>query len=196
MTSLSAVLPIYNEAAAIQETVEQVRRSLAAQVSDFEQILLNDGSTDATGAILAAFATDPRIRVVRHERNQGFGAALVDSFAAVSKTLTFFTNSDGQFDIADLSRLLQFIKIVGGGDSSASWLIGWSRPSVLRAAPCGGWFSRAPAHSTGKRRVTWSSPGSAAGRIPATAACSTRFAGFTARCETPGAGLATDSVGT
>jgi putative flippase GtrA len=107
--SLSVVLPIYNEAETIEETVERTLRGVAALVSDFELILVNDGSTDATGALLASFAADPRVRIVTHARNQGYGAALVDGFAAANKALTFFTDSDGQFDIADLARLLPFI---------------------------------------------------------------------------------------
>jgi len=103
------VLPIYNEAAVIRETVEQVLQGVAPLVGDFEVILVNDGSTDETGAILASLAADPHVRVVTHPRNQGYGAALVDGFAAATKTLTLFTDSDGQFAIADLSRLLPFI---------------------------------------------------------------------------------------
>ena len=108
--SLSVVLPIYNEASVIAATVEQVLQGVAAQVSDVELILVNDGSTDATGAILASFAADPRVRIVTHERNQGYGAALADGFAAASKSLTFFMDADGQFDIGDLARLLPFIE--------------------------------------------------------------------------------------
>ena len=104
------MLPIYNEASVIATTVEQVLRGASAQVSDVELILVNDGSTDATSAILAPFAADPRVRIVTHERNQGYGAALADGFAAASKALTFFMDADGQFDIADLARLLPFIE--------------------------------------------------------------------------------------
>ncbi len=107
--SLSVVLPIYNEAATIKETVEQTLRGVAALVRDFELILVNDGSTDETSAILASFAADPRVRIVAHAHNQGYGAALVDGFAAATRALTFFTDADGQFDIRDLSRLLPFI---------------------------------------------------------------------------------------
>jgi len=96
--SLSVVLPIYNEAATIRETVEQVLRGVAALVGEFEVILVNDGSTDETGAILASLVADPRIRLITHQHNQGYGAALVDGFAAATKTLTFFTDADGQFD--------------------------------------------------------------------------------------------------
>ncbi len=108
--SLSVVLPIYNEAAVIQVTVERVVRVLDGWVRDFEVILVNDGSTDETGAILAALAVrEPRLRLVTHARNQGYGAALVDGFAAASKALLFFMDSDGQFDICDLARLAPFI---------------------------------------------------------------------------------------
>lgn len=107
--SLSVVLPIYNEAAVIAATIQQVLKEVASQVREFELILVNDGSTDETGAILASLAADPRVRVVTHERNQGYGAALADGFAAANKTLTFFMDADGQFDIGDLARLLPFI---------------------------------------------------------------------------------------
>jgi putative flippase GtrA len=108
--SLSVVLPIYNEAAVIQATVERVVRVLDGWVRDFEVILVNDGSTDETGTILAAIAArEPRVRLVTHARNQGYGAALVDGFAAASKELLLFMDSDGQFDIRDLARLAPFI---------------------------------------------------------------------------------------
>lgn len=109
-SSLSVVLPVYNEADAITATTGQALRVLDVGVRDFEIILVNDGSTDQTGALLAALAaSDFRIRVITHERNQGYGAALVDGFAAATKALTFFMDSDGQFDIRDLARLLSFI---------------------------------------------------------------------------------------
>lgn len=109
-SSLSVVMPVYNEADAIGATTEEALRVLDVGVRDFEIILVNDGSTDQTGALLATLAaSDPRIRVITHKRNQGYGAALVDGFAAASKALTFFMDSDGQFDIRDLTRLFPFI---------------------------------------------------------------------------------------
>jgi putative flippase GtrA len=109
-SSLSVVLPVYNEAEVITATTEQILRVLDVGVRDFEIILVNDGSTDQTGALLATLAaSDSRIKVITHERNQGYGAALVDGFAAATKELTFFMDSDGQFDIRDLARLFPFI---------------------------------------------------------------------------------------
>src|SRR6266496_683594 len=114
--SLSIVLPAYNEEGVIGTTLEQILKVLdvpgvlAARVKDFEVIVVNDGSTDRTGAIVSAIVeAEPRVRVVTHECNQGYGSALADGFAAATKELTFFMDSDGQFDIRDLSRPLLFI---------------------------------------------------------------------------------------
>ena len=107
---LSVVLPAYNEEQVIASTVEQVTRELANLTRDFEVIVVNDGSTDRTGAVLSALQKlDRRIRVLTHKRNQGYGATLADGFAAATKDLTFFMDSDGQFDIRDLKRFLSLI---------------------------------------------------------------------------------------
>ena len=108
--SLSVVLPVYNEEQIIVTTVEQVLDYLAGRVGDFEVIVVNDGSSDRTAALLSDLARrDPRLRVLTHERNQGYGAALADGFAAATKELTFFMDSDGQFDIRELQHFLPLI---------------------------------------------------------------------------------------
>lgn len=107
---LSVVLPAYNEEQVIASTVEQVTHELANLARDFEVIVVNDGSTDRTGAVLCALQTlDRHIRVLTHTRNQGYGATLADGFAAATKELTFFMDSDGQFDIRELRRFLSLI---------------------------------------------------------------------------------------
>ncbi len=107
---LSVILPAHNEEAAIAETVQSVVETLTAWVQDFEVIVVNDGSQDATRAIVEALAaSDPRVRLINHAINQGYGAALVSGFEAVSRDLAFFMDSDGQFDIHDLERFFPFI---------------------------------------------------------------------------------------
>ncbi len=109
-SSLSVVLPAYNEEQVIAGTVTTVLNALSTWRVDAEVLVVNDGSTDRTGAIVAALAeTDPRVRLVVHPTNQGYGAALASGFAAASKDLTLFMDSDGQFDIRDLQRFLPFI---------------------------------------------------------------------------------------
>ena len=107
---LSVVLPAHNEEQIIASTVSSVLETLGGWMKDFEVIVVNDGSTDRTGTIVASIAErDARVRLVTHEVNQGYGAALLSGFSAASKELTFFMDSDGQFDIRDLKGFFSFI---------------------------------------------------------------------------------------
>ncbi len=109
-TSLSAVLPAHNEEAAIAETVTSVLGTLATWMSDFEVIVVNDGSQDRTGEILDGLAGEnSHLRVIHHAVNQGYGAALVSGFEASGKDFVFFMDSDGQFDIHDLERFFPLL---------------------------------------------------------------------------------------
>jgi glycosyltransferase involved in cell wall biosynthesis len=108
--SLSVVMPAHNEEIAIAGTLRDVIGALSQWVRDFEVIVVNDGSKDATQAIVEdASMADPRIRLINHGDNQGYGAALVSGFEAVTKDLVFFMDSDGQFDIHDLERFFSYI---------------------------------------------------------------------------------------
>jgi glycosyltransferase involved in cell wall biosynthesis len=105
---IGVVLPAYNEEAVIVETVGKCVQTLSVIAPDFEIIVVDDGSHDQTGAIADALAaSDPRIRVVHNQPNRGYGGALLAGFAQVSKELTFYMDSDGQFDIRDLVKLLE-----------------------------------------------------------------------------------------
>ncbi len=107
---LSVVLPAWNEEAVIARTIQAVVETLSQVAPDYEVIVVDDGSTDRTGEIADALAAqNPRIRVVHNRPNRGYGGALIAGFNAVSKELTFFMDSDGQFDIRDIIRLLEHI---------------------------------------------------------------------------------------
>lgn len=109
--SLSLIMPAYNEEVAIADTVHRTVKAAAGWTHDFEVIVVNDGSKDQTGAILAEIArSESRLRVINHETNQGYGAALVSGFEAITKDLAFFMDSDGQFDIYDLEMFFPFIE--------------------------------------------------------------------------------------
>jgi dolichol-phosphate mannosyltransferase len=71
-------------------------------------VVVDDGSRDATGERLAALAAEmgARLRVVRHERNRGYGAALRSGFAAAEGDLVFYTDSDNQFDLSELASVI------------------------------------------------------------------------------------------
>jgi glycosyltransferase involved in cell wall biosynthesis len=109
--SLSVVLPAHNEEEAIAATVHEVIETLSTWMLDFEIIVVDDGSQDDTGTIVDTMSmTHPCLKVIHHPVNEGYGAALVSGFEAASKDLTFFMDSDGQFDIHDLARFLLLIE--------------------------------------------------------------------------------------
>src|ERR1700682_591457 len=122
--SVSAVLPAYNEEAIIERTVRHVAGVLRAQANDFEIIVSNDGSRDNTARVLADLqAREPglHLRIVTHERNRGYGAALASGFDAARKDLVFLTDGDKQFDVAELSAFLPAM------DGQVDLVIGWRR---------------------------------------------------------------------
>jgi glycosyltransferase involved in cell wall biosynthesis len=122
--SISAVLPAYNEGAIIERTVRHVASVLRDLVTDFEVIVTNDGSRDNTGEILADLqAREPELhlRVVNHERNRGYGAALASGFDAARMDLIFMTDGDKQFNVAELSDFLPAM------DAQTDLVIGWRR---------------------------------------------------------------------
>ena len=109
--SLSVVLPAHNEEEAVATTVSEVLETLPAWMLDFEVIVVDDGSRDRTGVILDTMsATHACLKIIHHPVNQGYGAALLSGFEAASRDLTFFMDSDGQFDIHDLARFLPLIE--------------------------------------------------------------------------------------
>ncbi|EFH80209.1 glycosyltransferase family 2 protein [Ktedonobacter racemifer] len=109
--SISVILPAYNEEAVIASTVATVLETLATWTLDFEVIVVNDGSQDSTSTILESVAAaHPRLTVLHHVVNQGYGAALVRGFEASTKDLIFFMDADGQFDIRDLERFFPLLQ--------------------------------------------------------------------------------------
>jgi glycosyltransferase involved in cell wall biosynthesis len=122
--SISAVLPAYNEGAVIERTVRHVASVLRDLATDFEVIVTNDGSRDTTAQVLADLQErEPglHLRVVTHEQNRGYGAALASGFDAARKDLIFLTDGDKQFDVAELGDFLPAM------DSQTDMVIGWRR---------------------------------------------------------------------
>lgn len=109
--SLSVVLPAYNEEAVIEKTIAKVLMALSAWLEDFELVVVNDGSRDRTAELVERLARqEPRVRLVNHEVNQGYGAALATGFRSAHKELVFFMDADGQFDIRDLAKFFPLLE--------------------------------------------------------------------------------------
>ncbi len=107
---LSVVMPAHNEEANIEVVVRRCLEVLPSLVSSFEVVVVNDGSCDATGQILDHLsAEDSRVVALHHEVNRGYGDALMTGFSNARGDYVMFTDSDRQFDIADLQRLLPYV---------------------------------------------------------------------------------------
>jgi glycosyltransferase involved in cell wall biosynthesis len=105
---ISVFFPAFNDAPSLPRLLERTFSTLASCASDYEVIVVDDGSTDATAGVLALAQRrfGPRLRVVHHERNRGYGGALRSGFAAATKDLVFYTDGDGQYDPGELAALL------------------------------------------------------------------------------------------
>ncbi len=104
--ALSVVLPAFNEEANVENVVRTSVAYLAARMPEYELLVVNDGSRDRTGEILARLQQEfPRLRPLHHAQNRGYGAALRTGFDAASKHFVFYMDGDGQFDIHDLDHL-------------------------------------------------------------------------------------------
>ena len=108
MSSLSIVLPAYNEEANAETAVEQVSDVAEQLGMDYEIILVNDGSKDRTGEIgRELMQRVPHFRLVEHYPNRGYGGSLKAGFAAATKELIAFIPADNQFDFNEIHLLLE-----------------------------------------------------------------------------------------
>ena len=122
MSSISAVIPAHNEAQIIASTVEAVDETLSRLVDDYEVIVVNDGSRDATPSIVEDLGRQRQaVRLVSHEINRGYGAALATGFAAATREYVFLTDGDRQFDVRELEGFLPLL-------STADIVVGYRRP--------------------------------------------------------------------
>jgi len=103
---ISVFFPAYNDWGTIASLVVLSESVLRELTDDWEIIVVNDCSPDHVGRILDELRPRyPRLRVVTHERNRGYGGALRSGFAAASKEWIFYTDGDAQYDVRELALL-------------------------------------------------------------------------------------------
>jgi glycosyltransferase involved in cell wall biosynthesis len=106
--SISACLLCYNDAATIGSLVARGGQALDELGADGEIIVVDDGSADDSLERLAeARAREPRLRVVEHARNRGYGGALRSALGAARCDWVFYTDGDNQYDPIQLVRLAE-----------------------------------------------------------------------------------------
>ena len=99
---LSVVVPVYNE----REFVEQVLRKVLASPNEKEVIVVDDGSTDGTKAVLTKLQQDLPIRLIMHEKNRGKGAAVKTGFQAATGRILLIQDADLEYDPNDYPALI------------------------------------------------------------------------------------------
>lgn len=108
ITGLSVFFPAYNEEKNIENTVLKARGILNNVAKDWEIIIVNDGSGDRTGEIAGNLSKkDPRIRVINHSPNRGYGASLKSGLYSSKFSWIAFTDSDGQFDFSEITKFIE-----------------------------------------------------------------------------------------
>src|SRR5688500_15126031 len=100
--SLSVFFPALNDSGTIASMVIRAVHAAAAVTPDYEVIVVNDGSSDATPEIVGELArTYPHVRLVTHPTTRGYGGALQTGFRSAAKDLIFYTDGDAQYDPAE-----------------------------------------------------------------------------------------------
>jgi glycosyltransferase involved in cell wall biosynthesis len=124
---LSVFFPAYNDSGTIASMVIRAVKAASELTPDYEVIVVNDGSSDATAEIADELArTYPRVRAVHHSTNRGYGGALQTGFRSATKELIFYTDGDAQYDPAELSRLWE--KMTADADLVNGYKISRSDP--------------------------------------------------------------------
>lgn len=101
---VSVVIPVYNEKAAIADDLKTIFATMEATHWPYEVIVVDDGSTDDTVAIVSAF---PKVRLIKHSSNRGPGAARTTGVVAAHAELVAMTDGDGTYPNKDIPRLIE-----------------------------------------------------------------------------------------
>lgn len=103
---LTIFFPAYNDSGTIASMVVTAVLTAGRLTPDFEVLIINDGSRDATPQVADELArVYPQVRVVHHEGNRGYGGALRSGFANAAKEFVFYTDGDAQYDPAEMADL-------------------------------------------------------------------------------------------
>jgi glycosyltransferase involved in cell wall biosynthesis len=102
------MFPCYNDAATIGRLVDDVHGALDPLVDELEVIVVNDGSSDNSRAVLDELARSRTwLRVIHHESNRGYGGALISGFEAARHEWIFYTDGDAQYDATEAALLVK-----------------------------------------------------------------------------------------
>ena len=107
VSSLTILFPCYNDVGTIGGLIARADRVARDVSSDYEMIVVDDGSSDGSQDLLARLRSwYPKLRIIYHEKNRGYGGALRSGFRSASKDWVFYTDGDGQYDVGEIRNLV------------------------------------------------------------------------------------------
>jgi glycosyltransferase involved in cell wall biosynthesis len=148
LPGLSFFFPALNEEDNVAPIVEEALTILPLYADELEITVVDDGSSDRTGAIADELATkDPRVRVIHHGTRRGYGGAVRSGLQAATKPWVFFTDGDRQFALEDLALLIAASDgadaVVGfrrkRADPARRLFVAWVYNHLISALFGGGW---------------------------------------------------------
>lgn len=108
INELSVFFPVFNEEKNLFTAVTRAREVLNSEFSEWEIIIVDDGSSDSTPQEIKKLESlDPRIKSVRHPVNRGYGAAFKSGVYSCRFSWISFTDSDGQFDFSEIKKFVK-----------------------------------------------------------------------------------------
>lgn len=130
LSELSVFFPAYNEEKNIEKTVDEAIDTCQKVASEFEIIVVDDGSSDSTPLILEKLQKKyPFVRTITHNPNRGYGGALKSGMYAAKYEYVAFTDSDGQFNFSQIDRFIPYITdyqlVIGYRINRAEGIVRW-----------------------------------------------------------------------
>ncbi len=112
VSEISIIFPAYNEEESVDEAARRAVEAVELSgIDDYEVIFVDDGSSDGTAAKVEALsASNPRIKLIKHDGNKGYAEALKTGFTSATKKYLFYSDADNQFDLKELKNLLPAIE--------------------------------------------------------------------------------------
>ncbi len=142
---ISLFFPVYRDEQTVRTVTEKALNVLEELADRYEVIIIDDGSPDRAGVIADELATEyPRVKVIHHGKNQGYGAAIKTGLSHAQYEWICFTDGDDEYDVNDLRKLIalrdfydlvitfRYVKLYAGDRQLISWVYNKTLRALFR----------------------------------------------------------------